>query len=213
MADKEDVMGTQEVARTLGVSVRTVQLWVEKGLLRAWKTAGGHRRIARESVTQLLRARGSGGGSQQDQPALSILVVEDDLTMQAYYSALIEILRPDANVHLAADGFHGLIELGRITPQLMLVDVDMPGMDGIQMLRSIQELRLPNPINTAVVTSLSQDELQQRGRVPDGIPVFAKPLSADDLSLLLMQVENSRSSEAKQQQAPTSASRRQPKTA
>ena len=120
MADKEDVMGTQEVARTLGVSVRTVQLWVEKGLLRAWKTAGGHRRIARESVTQLLRARGSGGGSQQDQPALSILVVEDELTMQAYYSALIEILRPDANVHLAADGFHGLIELGRITPQLML---------------------------------------------------------------------------------------------
>ncbi len=46
---------TREAATLLGVSVGTVQLWVESGLLRAWKTAGGHRRVMRDSVERLLR--------------------------------------------------------------------------------------------------------------------------------------------------------------
>jgi len=41
---------TIETAKLLGVSVRTVQLWVENGSLEAWKTAGGHRRIVASSV-------------------------------------------------------------------------------------------------------------------------------------------------------------------
>ncbi|MBY0521377.1 MAG: helix-turn-helix domain-containing protein, partial [Sphingomonas sp.] len=38
---------TRDAAKILGVSVRSVQVWVEKGLLRAWKTEGGHRRVDR----------------------------------------------------------------------------------------------------------------------------------------------------------------------
>jgi excisionase family DNA binding protein len=42
-----------EAAELLGVSIGTVQAWVGNGLLSAWKTAGGHRRISRESVRKL----------------------------------------------------------------------------------------------------------------------------------------------------------------
>ena len=45
---------TRDAARLLGISVRTAQLWVEEGRLRAWKTPGGHRRILVESVDRLL---------------------------------------------------------------------------------------------------------------------------------------------------------------
>ena len=41
---------TREAAELLGVSLTTAQLWVESGLLEAWKTEGGHRRIHRTSV-------------------------------------------------------------------------------------------------------------------------------------------------------------------
>ena len=44
---------TRDAANLLGVSVGTVKLWVERGLLQAWKTSGGHRRISRESVQRL----------------------------------------------------------------------------------------------------------------------------------------------------------------
>ena len=45
---------TRQAATLLNVSVRTVQLWVESGVLQAWKTAGGHRRISVGSIQQLL---------------------------------------------------------------------------------------------------------------------------------------------------------------
>ena len=47
---------TTEAAAILAISVGTVQLWVDKGLLVAWKTAGGHRRVTRESINKILHA-------------------------------------------------------------------------------------------------------------------------------------------------------------
>lgn len=44
---------TAEAAQSLGVSTRTIQLWVDSGVLAAWKTAGGHRRVFLESVEKL----------------------------------------------------------------------------------------------------------------------------------------------------------------
>jgi excisionase family DNA binding protein len=49
---------TREAAEMLGVSLRTAQLWSESGLLDAWKTGGGHRRISRQSIERLLSGRG-----------------------------------------------------------------------------------------------------------------------------------------------------------
>ena len=51
---KKSFCTTREAATLLGVSVGTVQLWVENGLLQAWKTAGGHRRVMRNSINKLL---------------------------------------------------------------------------------------------------------------------------------------------------------------
>lgn len=50
-------MTTREAAEALGVSLRTAQIWVERGLLKGWKTEGGHRRITAESVIRLKERR------------------------------------------------------------------------------------------------------------------------------------------------------------
>ncbi|MDN4037730.1 response regulator [Massilia sp. YIM B02443] len=55
--DRAAFCTTRQAAARIGVSHRTVQMWVENGTLRAWKTAGGHRRIANDSVECLLEGR------------------------------------------------------------------------------------------------------------------------------------------------------------
>ncbi|MDH3508929.1 MAG: excisionase family DNA-binding protein [Gammaproteobacteria bacterium] len=184
MAPSNEVLGTQEAARRLGVSVRTVQLWVENGTLDAWKTPGGHRRVLRSSVEAALRSRDQATRPDDNEP-LRVLIVEDDLAMQGYYVALFEVLRPDAELTMAADGFEGLVELGKVAPQLMLVDVDMPGMDGITMLGRIVQKDIGDGVTIAVVTGLTKDQLEQRGGVPASIPVYPKPLSVERLKDLL----------------------------
>ena len=54
---------TADVARRLGVSVPTVQRWVDLGYLKAWKTVGGHRRIDAETADRFIAAQAAGGGA------------------------------------------------------------------------------------------------------------------------------------------------------
>ena len=181
--DNEDVMGTREAAETLGVSVRTVQLWVENGSLRAWKTPGKHRRILRSSVDDLLAERDA-PETESAPRAGDILIVEDELTMQTYYQALFELLWPKAPLRFASDGFAGLVEYGRSTPRLMLADIDMPGMDGVEMIRSLNTM-LADDVRVVVVTGLSDEQISARGGLPSSVPVYAKPLGADALQQIL----------------------------
>lgn len=55
-----DDCSTRDVAQVLGLAVRSVQLMVDRGELEAWKTPGGHRRIARASVERWLAQRQAG---------------------------------------------------------------------------------------------------------------------------------------------------------
>lgn len=71
IAPVSQVYSTREASELLGVSLRTVQLWVDSGILQAWKTAGGHRRISSTSVDALLK-----GGATHDHDAGSDTVAE-----------------------------------------------------------------------------------------------------------------------------------------
>ncbi len=176
---QSDVMGTREAAEILGVSVRTVQLWVENGSLEAWKTPGKHRRILRDSVEALLAERNP-PAKASPRTTGDILIVEDEVTMQTYYEALFELLRPGVPLRFADDGFAGLMEFGRQQPRLLLVDIDMPGMDGVEMINA-----LPNDTAVVVITGLSPEQIEQRGKLRADVPVYPKPLSADSLGEIL----------------------------
>ncbi|MBP6484172.1 MAG: helix-turn-helix domain-containing protein, partial [Rhodoferax sp.] len=65
---------TRAAAVALGVSVSTVIQWVDSGVLTAWKTEGGHRRVSRDSIDALLRQK----PARTVSPALRVLVIDDD---------------------------------------------------------------------------------------------------------------------------------------
>lgn len=181
--DHEEVMGTQRAAEALGVSVRTVQLWVENGTLEAWKTPGRHRRILRSSVEALLAERG-GRAEKESADQDDVLIVEDESAMQAYYEAMFDLLRPELKLRFADNGFAGLVEYGRKTPGLMLLDIDMPGMDGIELINALDD-NDHGEASIVVVTGLTEEQIESRGGIREGIPVLAKPVSVDSLQSIL----------------------------
>ena len=76
---------TSEAAEILSISVGTVQLWVDTGLLEAWKTPGGHRRITRESINRMLHHKPVAAATAVVVPsggALRVLVAEDDADLR-----------------------------------------------------------------------------------------------------------------------------------
>ena len=180
---------TREAATLLGVSVGTVQLWVESGLLQAWKTAGGHRRVLRDSVESLLRkepqARITAESAAAPVPAaprrLRVLVVEDDATLLSLYQVKLSRwpMRPD--VRTSADVFAALLRMSECWPDLLITDLHMPHIDGFAMLKIL--CKEPEMAHTTivVVTGLDASAIEMGGGVPPGVEVLPKPISFDRL--------------------------------
>lgn len=201
-AIKKSFCTTREAAGLLGVSVGTVQLWVESGLLQAWKTSGGHRRVLRESIDGLLH-KGAGeapdakGGVLPTVAArpLRILVVEDEPSLLRLYQARLALWPMAPVVSLADNGVTGLLMMGRSNPDLLITDLDMPGMDGFNMLRVLHQTPEMRQATIVVVTGLDAAEVARRGGVPKGVEVLPKPVPFDRLLAIASDIEHQRHAE------------------
>ena len=176
---QKEYYSTVETAKLLGVSVRTVQLWVENGALEAWKTAGGHRRIVASSVDDYINRHQT--KSETANTRKRILVVEDNPTVSKFYEAAIKSWGLPVDVVVKNDGFEGLVEIGRKIPDLVISDVYMPGMDGLQMIRSMYKSQLLSSDQIIIISGLTQDSIQDRGGIPSGVAFFTKPVDVDQL--------------------------------
>ena len=161
------------------MSVGTVQMWVESGMLQAWKTSGGHRRVLRDSVDALLQKRSPLPKEIESiavaQP-LKVLVVEDDIHLLRLYQTNLASWPMRPTVKLMDNAIAALLEIGRDRPDLLITDLKMPDMDGFKMLRVLRQAPEMAPCKIVVVTGLDAAEIQQRGGLPSGVEVFPKPI-------------------------------------
>ena len=190
---------TRKAAEMLGVSLRTAQLWCESGVLEAWKTEGGHRRISLESVKRLLADPEV--ISQADMPPplpsgaerpLSILVVEDEATLCLVYELTMSRWPMRPRVMTAYDGYEALVRVGLNRPDLLVTDLRMPGMNGFQMLKTLRRLHELSDMKIVVVSGLSPDEIDDGGGIPEGIQILPKPIPFDRLQEIAERVAESR---------------------
>ncbi len=198
---------TSAAAELLGVSRGTVQNWVESGQLEGWKTAGGHRRVALESVQVLIARRrqgdsGSGSSNTANRSLLSsVLVVEDDPDQLDYLVSSLGQIDPGLRIHRAENGFHGLMTIGEHRPDALITDLRLPGMDGFQLIRSIREAPSISHMLIVVVTSMEPHELEARGGIPIGVQVLFKPVSREQLRTALFPRRENESAAEKLEQA------------
>lgn len=207
---------TREAASLLGVSVGTVQLWVEKGLLEAWKTGGGHRRVVRDSIERLLHKPAPGAGVTGLVPvapaqprgasdttvshpsegtpatALTVMVVEDEASLLRLYEVQVRRWPMHPEFVGLDNGFSALIVLGRKRPDLLILDLHMPEMDGFGMLRVISSTPELSRTRIVVVTGLDAEEVRLRGGLPAGIEILPKPVPFDRLLAIAIETEQQR---------------------
>lgn len=184
--DKDNFVTTREAAVMLGVSLRTIQLWVESGALKAWKTQGGHRRISQGSVDKLLKQYQSDIEEESHSESLKILLVEDEPELLQLYQVHINSWGFNCQVFTAGDGFEGLLQVGQVKPDLIVSDLMMPDMDGFRMIRSIKSHQEVSETQVIVITSLDADEIESRGGLPADVLLLEKPFPFEVLKGLVM---------------------------
>jgi two-component system response regulator HydG len=110
-----------------------------------------------------------------------ILVVDDEANAR---SALVELLREEGySVEGAADGFKALGKLPEFAPDLVLTDLKMPGMDGIELLTKIQEHDRDTVV--VVMTAFGAVETAVAAMRAGASDYLTKPVNVAELSLVI----------------------------
>lgn len=202
----EDDCTTLDVAQRLNLAVRSVQLMVDRGELQAWKTPGGHRRISRASVDRWLSTRHTGPAPLDLLPpeaparanppvaaastrpgAKRVLLIEDSRHYQTLVKMLLSQAFPEIELHIADNGIPGLAMAGELRPDLLIVDILLPGIDGATLITSLRSHPQFAQSQLLVITSLDEKEREPYAFALTGVPVVHKPDLVAELPPLVAQ--------------------------
>lgn len=139
MRDKA-VFTTFEAAKLCHVSPLSIINWVNAGRIPAFRTPGGHRRIRREDLARFMRENGiplpedlrDGTGRSR------VLVVDDEDAIRDIFAESLSRRSTPYDVMTAADGFEAGRLVATFRPDVVLLDLRMPGLDGFQVCRTIK---------------------------------------------------------------------------
>jgi CheY-like chemotaxis protein len=113
-------------------------------------------------------------------------VVEDEPDLLRLFKMVIESWGLPLELAVASNGFEALVRIGESHPDLLITDLNMPGMDGFRMLRSLRSFgRGLERLEVVVVTALSGHDIDDRGGLPADVKVFTKPVPFSELERLV----------------------------
>jgi len=155
-----------QAAKYLGVAQSTMRKWSDLGRVSAFYTPGGHRRYRRADLDQFLDHSGpSSNAAPSSATGPLVLIVDDDDRVREYVRVNLEA--EGYVVREAASAAEGLAALGEQSPDLILLDVMMPQVDGWEMLQQIHEHTgvgaIPVVMFSGKVDERSADEAESRG--------------------------------------------------
>jgi CheY-like chemotaxis protein len=116
-----------------------------------------------------------------------VLLIEDSLHFQNLVRLLVAQYQPEADLHVVGDGVAGLMQCGQLQPDVLLIDIMLPGIDGATLINSLRTQAGFDPLRLIVITSLDESQRQPYAAALTGLAVIHKPRLAAELPPLLAQ--------------------------
>ena len=153
----------------LQVTPATVASWIDQGHLKGHRTPTGRRRVAAADLAEFLRAHGMAVPSdlQVAHERQVVVVVEDD---PGYLKAMVRTIQreaPEIDIVEATTGVDGLLEIGRVSPDLVVLDYALPDLNAVQVVERLQDtskrLATPVMIVTGGLPATAENDLRVLG--------------------------------------------------
>ena len=173
----KSIYTTHDLSRLLHVNPRSVINWIEQDLLQSFRTPGGHRRVRHEDLLAFLRKHNIPMPGALAGGTFSVLIVEDDPDVSKILQTLLES-QGGYSVTTAADGINALMVVGRERPDLMILDIKIPGVDGIEVCRQI---KADPKGKTAIIAISGQPDSSAKALAAGADAFVSKPLDPEGL--------------------------------
>lgn len=134
----KDYLTSVEVANLLLVTTETVRQWAQKGKLPAQVTPGGHRRFYIKDVEDFASSMGIDIYAKTANKNPRVLVVDDDLAMRNLVMRFLENEIKNICLDSASNGFEAGQKIIQFKPNIVIIDIMMPGINGVEVCKLIR---------------------------------------------------------------------------
>ena len=167
-----------QAARYLGVAQSTIRKWSDQGRLAAFYTPGGHRRYRQRDLDSFV-AGSAGGAPARSRPAPLVLIVDDDPRIREFVRVNLEM--DGFAVREAGSAEEGMTALEAEPPDLILLDVMMPQVDGWQMLQLVREKHGVDSIQVIMFSGQIEGDAADQAEAGGAQAFLGKPFNPQEL--------------------------------
>jgi two-component system OmpR family response regulator len=152
-----------QAAKICRVSKKTVLNWIYKDALKAYTTQGGHYRIWPGDLKKLLHKAGMDIPFQYiDERQTTFLIVDDDRTYTMLLKEAICNRFESADIMTTDDGYEALLVIGERRPRVVILDLKMPKIDGLQVLELLRTRKKDNMMKIVVLSAYIDSQIRAR---------------------------------------------------
>ncbi len=184
---------TSEVARYCAVTNDGVLKWIKSGKLRAFSTPGGHYRVSSEDFREFLEKyeipvdEGFFSGAPRTR---TVLVVDDEPDIREIVRRVLKDTEPTLRIEEASDGYEAGIKIGSLQPDLVIMDIMMPRVDGLSLCKSIRENPDTRAIKVLAITAYPEQDAVRKMYDAGADLCLIKPLQFDHFRLEVLRLLN-----------------------
>lgn len=158
MGNDEKPYTTGEVAEMSHVTINAVKKWISAGKLAAFRTPGGHFRIKKEDFRVFVNKYKFHIKDEILPEKKKILVIDDDPQIVEYLTAVFASDKSGYEVQTASDGYEALIKIGNFMPDIIILDIRMPRVDGYEVIKRLRSNDATKGIKILAATAYGNED-------------------------------------------------------
>jgi excisionase family DNA binding protein len=178
--DRDRLLTSHEAGALLQVNPSSINKWVEEGRLPAFRTPGGHRRIRAADLAAFLDAHKMPiPRSLTFAVKRRVLLVDDEPKQVESFKRLLKPHMERLDVAVTTSGIDALVKVGSFKPHVIVLDVYMPDVDGIEVCRRLKQNPETKGIDVIVTSGQMTASVEKKAIEAGARACLGKPLEVD----------------------------------
>jgi len=172
----EQLYTTHDISRLLQVDPSTVSKWIDRGILVAFRTPGGHRRVRSGDLRTFLIAHEMPVPEELGSATVKLLIVDDEKPVLDAIKRAFKPFASQVELTTTSSGVEALLAVSELKPHGMLIDLNMPEVDGLEVCRRIRARKQLESVKLITMTGRHTQDLIDQSLKAGAVACLGKPV-------------------------------------
>ncbi|MCJ8321930.1 MAG: response regulator [Colwellia sp.] len=179
MLSSQEYLVPQAVAQLMNVSLSQVYAWINNHELTADLVVNGHHRFQLNEIKVFAKTKQIELVKQNNKQRL--LIVDDEPLYADFLKDALSESCNELDIDVCFNGFAAGLKMNSFKPTVVLVDIMMPAVDGLQFCQQIKQDPLLNHTRVIVMSGAIDDDMKERLTKEGAEAYFEKPINMNKL--------------------------------